>query len=162
MSLKLKTFIYDAMIRNMEGIARRVVDDNFSMSVDDRKVVNAVNRSAVEAIFKTFSDEVNAFCRKEYSNEIMDIVRDMPKEDMATLAEALVEITALRKRVSSTVESVGGPVDVAVITKGDGFVWIKRKHYFDIDKNLDFLYRRSNFVAGTSLLSGGLHDTKDR
>jgi len=28
-------------------------------------------------------------------------------------------------------ETVGGPIDVAVITKGDGFVWLRRKHYFD-------------------------------
>ena len=27
-------------------------------------------------------------------------------------------------------ESVGGPVDVAIFSKGDGFIWIKRKHYF--------------------------------
>jgi len=28
-------------------------------------------------------------------------------------------------------ETVGGPIDVAVLSKGDGFVWIKRKSYFD-------------------------------
>ena len=35
-------------------------------------------------------------------------------------------------------ESVGGPVDVAVISKGDGFIWIKRKHYFDPSLNSHF------------------------
>ena len=32
-------------------------------------------------------------------------------------------------------ETVGGPIDVAVITKGDGFVWVKRKHYFEAEYN---------------------------
>ncbi len=32
-------------------------------------------------------------------------------------------------------ETVGGPIDVAVITKGDGFVWVKRKHYFSPEYN---------------------------
>jgi len=32
-------------------------------------------------------------------------------------------------------ETVGGPIDVAVISKGDGFVWIKRKHYFRPELN---------------------------
>lgn len=36
-------------------------------------------------------------------------------------------LTSFKHKVSSTIESVGGPVDVAVITKGDGFVWIKKK-----------------------------------
>jgi hypothetical protein len=32
-------------------------------------------------------------------------------------------------------ETVGGPVDVAIISKYDGFIWIKRKHYFDKKQN---------------------------
>ena len=35
-------------------------------------------------------------------------------------------------------ETVGGPIDVAVISKGDGFIWIKRKHYFNKDLNPQF------------------------
>jgi hypothetical protein len=35
-------------------------------------------------------------------------------------------------------ETVGGPIDVAVISKGDGFVWIKRKHYFVPELNHHF------------------------
>jgi hypothetical protein len=42
-------------------------------------------------------------------------------------------------------ETVGGPIDVAVISKGDGFIWIKRKHYFKSELNPQFFanyYRR--------------------
>ncbi len=35
-------------------------------------------------------------------------------------------------------ETVGGPIDVVVISKGDGFVWIKRKHYFKPELNPHF------------------------
>jgi hypothetical protein len=47
------------------------------------------------------------------------------------MAESLVNLTKFRRRVSTERETVGGPIDVAIITKGDGFVWVKRKHYFD-------------------------------
>lgn len=36
---------------------------------------------------------------------------------------------------------VGGPVDVAVVTKCDGFVWIKRKHYFSPELNPNYFQR---------------------
>jgi hypothetical protein len=36
-------------------------------------------------------------------------------------------------------ENVGGPIDVAVISAGDGFIWIKRKHYFEAERNPHFL-----------------------
>ena len=55
------------------------------------------------------------------------------------MALSLVNITSFKRRVSiDELETVGGPVDVAVITKGDGFIWIKRKHYFDSSNNHHF------------------------
>jgi len=65
----------------------------------------------------------------------------LPKDELASLAEALVNLTVLKRRTSTEAETVGGPIDVAVITKGDGFVWIKRKHYFDPALNPRYMAR---------------------
>jgi hypothetical protein len=54
------------------------------------------------------------------------------------MAESLVTLTSLKRRISMEHETVGGPVDVAVLTKGDGLVWTKRKHYFDPTLNHHF------------------------
>jgi len=61
----------------------------------------------------------------------MRSVAILPKDELANMAESLVNITSFIRKVSMDVESVGGPIDVAVISKKDGFIWIKRKHYFD-------------------------------
>ena len=58
--------------------------------------------------------------------------------EMADMAESIVYLTSLMKRVSPEEETVGGPVDVAVLSKGDGFIWMKRKHYFQPDLNPHF------------------------
>ena len=55
--------------------------------------------------------------------------------ELAAMAEALVNLTKFRRRVTMERETVGGPIDVVVITKGDGFVWIRRKHYFASEYN---------------------------
>ena len=34
--------------------------------------------------------------------------------------------------------TVGGEIDVAIISKGDGFIWKKRKHYFKSELNPHF------------------------
>jgi len=62
----------------------------------------------------------------------------LPKEELASIAETLVELTSFKRRVSTEDETVGGPVDVMVITKGDGLIWVKRKHYFDEKLNHHF------------------------
>jgi hypothetical protein len=88
-----------------------------------------------------FYDELNKFTREQFTSPVLDAIRHLDKSDLAAMAESLVSITALKRRVSLNAETVGGPVDVAVISKHDGFVWIKRKHYFDIDLNRSFMSR---------------------
>jgi hypothetical protein len=43
--------------------------------------------------------------------------------------------------MSAERETVGGDIDVAIISKSEGFVWIKRKHYFPADLNPRFFRR---------------------
>ncbi len=63
-------------------------------------------------------------------------VASLPKDELAAMAESLVSLAALKHRVNfDEKESVGGPIDVAVISKGDGFVWIKVKNYYDAQLN---------------------------
>jgi len=62
---------------------------------------------------------------------VLDAVEFLDKSEMALLAENLVSLTALKQKISLETETVGGPIDVAFISKNDGFIWIKRKHYFD-------------------------------
>ncbi len=54
------------------------------------------------------------------------------------MAETLVNLTSFARKVKLGSETVGGPIDVAVISKGDGFIWIKRKHYFKQELNPQF------------------------
>jgi hypothetical protein len=76
----------------------------------------------------------NDFCEAHW-RPVIDIVDTLPKDELAAMAEALVNLTKFRRRITPQKETVGGPIDVAVITRGDGFVWIKRKHYFDPQLN---------------------------
>ena len=47
------------------------------------------------------------------------------------LAEKLVETEVAFQYVIRSSRGVGGPVDVASITKENGFMWVKRKDTFD-------------------------------
>ena len=78
----------------------------------------------------------------------MSIVALLPKEELAELAEALVNLTSFKRRVTPAAETVGGPVDVAVISKGDGLVWLKRKHYFPPELNPRYFRRLGFDVSG--------------
>lgn len=55
----------------------------------------------------------------------------MPIQDAIDLAEFLVVTTINFSRFGPGPPIVGGPVEIAAITKHEGFKWVKRKHYYD-------------------------------
>lgn len=79
---------------------------------------------------------------------LMSMLRNLPKVEVSQLAEALVQIVVLQRRMSHGPETVGGPVDVALISKGDGFIWIRRKHYFPRELNEQFFQNRAWQASG--------------
>ena len=84
------------------------------------------------------------------------MVAMMPKQELIELAEALVSITAVERKATSDEGTVGGLIDVAFITKHEGFVWIKRKHYFEKDLNPTYFWRkiRPPYGAGNDEATG--------
>lgn len=80
--------------------------------------------------------------------EIEDMVEFMPKPDLAHMAEALVELTSIKRKVSRGMETVGGPIDVAIISRSEGFVWIKRKHYFPREINKRYYSKLVRTIQG--------------
>ncbi len=78
-------------------------------------------------------------------NEIMNLCQQhlktpfieppMPIQDAIDLASFLVETTIRFKKFGPGHNTVGGPIEIAAITKHEGFKWIKRKYYFEDSLN---------------------------
>lgn len=59
----------------------------------------------------------------------------MPFGDAIQLAGFMVDVTVGYTRYLLGPDTVGGPVDVAGITRHEGFKWVQRKHYYPSDLN---------------------------
>ncbi|MCB9175456.1 MAG: hypothetical protein H6589_12665 [Flavobacteriales bacterium] len=105
---------------------------NVQKHLETLKAENYVNK---------YQSQFNTIVSQKYVNPLMGAVSQLSKEDLAEMAESLVYLTYLKRRFTMAEESVGGPVDIAVITKGDGFIWIKRKHYFNPELNQPFFQK---------------------
>ena len=79
---------------------------------------------------------------KNYLSPILESVATLPIEELGLLAESLINITSIRRKVvfDRNIGTVGGPIDVSIVSKGDGFIWLKRKHYFDRKFNPQYFY----------------------
>lgn len=54
----------------------------------------------------------------------------MPIQDAIDLARFLAETAARFSHFSMSAATIGGPIEIATITKHEGFKWVARKHYF--------------------------------
>lgn len=97
---------------------------------------NVQNEEIIDKVINTVKEKSNEY----HTRAINNTVSVAPKEELAHMAETLVNLTSFRRKLAldDFSQTVGGPIDVALITKGDGLVWIKRKLYFDRDLNYNF------------------------
>jgi hypothetical protein len=128
----------------------RSLIDKFVGDQAQKTTETSNQRTDNQAVLRKFEDEFKDYRDKNLVQPIMKVVTTLPKEEMAAMAQALVELTSLRRKVDSPLESVGGPTDVAVISKGDGLIWIKRKPYFDLALNKDFEHRKAMHAQGAA------------
>jgi hypothetical protein len=81
------------------------------------------NRSFPTFVHKSLPESSTRFRRPTDAT-----VASLPRQTLAEVAEDLVRLTITRQRVwADDVDTVGGDIDVAVISRAEGFVWAKRR-----------------------------------
>lgn len=98
--------------------------------------------AAKERVLDNFRNSIGEKLINSHTMPLRRVIGLLPIGELADLAEILVSIELLKERVTSITESVGGPIDVAVISKSDGVIWIKRKHYFEQKMNPRYFTRK--------------------
>lgn len=128
---ELHQFSFDYLNTMLSEFILKIPNQNpvetSKLLADSRLLLNDFNTSLTNEILD------------RHLNPMIDMIGVLPKDELATMAETLVNITAFKRKMAySSLETVGGPIDVAVISKGDGLVWVKRKQYFPANLNRHF------------------------
>lgn len=95
----------------------------------ERRVLLRKMKDKCTKIFDEYAKGMDEEIQRHFISPVTVVVAILGKSDLATLAEALVSITSIKRKFSSGSETVAEPIDVAVVSKSEGFVWIKRKRY---------------------------------
>lgn len=132
-------FIHDLsqeIPKQIDECLKSIDDSCFSLGMKDH--VQAQMANVTDKIIQHMND----IAGQNYMWPIIQSVASLPIEELALLAESMINITSLRRKVAMdrNIGTVGGPIDVAIISKGDGFIWLKRKHYFDPQYNPQYFY----------------------
>jgi CDP-glucose 4,6-dehydratase len=97
------------------------------LSTDGAAMAEAWNFSG---IVERFQNDMRNEISEKYSEPLMTAVAAMPRQELVMMAEVLVSLTAFRAHASvGEEETAAGPIDVAISSKSEGFVWVKRKQF---------------------------------
>lgn len=132
----------DVMDTIIFGIAP-IVKESYKKTFNDKlqTIINELEGNYPEAakiisgklsnIRDEFIHDASICANGEYVLPFVHSIINLNIEDLADFAESLIKLTATKRKISPDQPTVGGPIDVMVISKGDGIIWMKRKHYFD-------------------------------
>jgi len=68
-------------------------------------------------------------------DEVARAVEFLPPDDLAMVAGGLIHMTALRNRATITADTVGGPIDLLLLSRADGIRWIELAEGFRPDRD---------------------------
>lgn len=69
--------------------------------------------------------------KKRHYSQLLELIKNYNLNDMAALAENMIKATELHRKITFQQENVGGLVDLALITRNDGFQWLNRKSWYE-------------------------------
>ena len=135
---KFQNFMIGYVERVYNSYPEILVENIDGLDKDSMSDLNARLKVIGREEFGKYLRELSEYQQREYVDPIMSVVSALPKDELAAMAESLISLTSFKRRVSMEDETVAGPIDVAVISKGDGFIWKQRKHYFEGELNPQF------------------------
>ena len=107
----------ELMVKNFHEVDRLVA-----------RVVGRASKAKGKKLVEQFKEDFEQYVAERYDGPFMAAVSGLPRQDLAKMAEALVSLTAFVMRMTADQEeTVAEPIDVAILSKGDGFTWVKHK-----------------------------------
>ena len=107
----------------------------YAMSEATQRLFNGWDPTIPEKLAAVVPAQMPAIMGVLEAERRMAVPAAMPFADAINFAKFLVEVTAGYSHFLLGPDVVGGPIDIAGISRHEGFRWIERKHYYRPELN---------------------------
>jgi len=119
-TLRLSRFLVQDIVKAVPGIS----------DAERQKFIQRYSEDNLSHALGAFFERLDHYSRRVHTEPILRAVDNLPKMELAETAASLVKLNSFQLKVSGQPETVGGPVDVAIISLADGLVMIRDSHTY--------------------------------
>lgn len=108
----------------LEEMHRSILSE---LLIEYKNIPKNIDNFNIEKFIDELSKKITSHLRDDHVVPLLQSIGALEKSELAEVAESLIALTSVKRKITFYTESVGGPIDVAIISKHEGFQWIKKK-----------------------------------
>lgn len=126
--LDLEARMYNTFYATSQTLVDHLVDAFSNVDPAQRESIRReFQAERVPQYINRCYDAISQFQQEAYIEPILSVVEVSARQDLAEMAHDLVHLNIFKKRIMAQKQTVGGAIDVAVISRDKGFTWFKRQ-----------------------------------
>lgn len=123
------SILFGIQIKRIDSISQQ-----FSIALTDLLYQKDLYEQALNVDHEIIVNKVKDLVQEHrvaHFKQWLEVIKKYSLQEMAALAENLIKATELHRKITFQQENVGGLVDLALITRNDGFQWLNRKSWYE-------------------------------
>ncbi len=124
----LRMFIFSETLKLSTGLVSDIVGRTPNLTDAQRSAIHKdYSQNNLRLALTEFFRSVDNYQYAVHTRPILRAVNSLPKKELGETAASLIKLNSFQQKVMHSVETVGGPIDVAVITRNGGLEWKREK-----------------------------------
>jgi hypothetical protein len=124
----LERRVYGAIRAMLQGVVDQVVGAFPGANATEREQVRTrMQGELVPQYLDAFRGMIGDYQQQAYINPVLRVLEIAARPELAETAKELVSLNVFKKRIMAQKQTVGGAIDVAVISRDAGFQWYTKQ-----------------------------------
>ncbi|MEM9122636.1 MAG: hypothetical protein AAGB03_04870 [Pseudomonadota bacterium] len=126
MDRTFRGFVFQEALRLTTSLVQDLIETLPGLTAEQKAALfSKYSEENLRHALSTFFDTIEDYQTKVHTVPIVQAIHNLPRMELAETAASLVRLNSFQQKVTHQPETVGGPVDVALISRTDGFVLIR-------------------------------------
>jgi hypothetical protein len=128
MDQHLRMFVFGETLKLSSGLVTDIVSRTPNITDAQRNTIyNDYSQNNLRHALHEFFRSVDNYQYAVHTRPILRAINSLPKKELGETAASLIKLNSFQQKVMNSVETVGGPIDVAVISRNSGLEWTREK-----------------------------------